>query len=100
MVIVNVLIVFALFIGLYTLEKKLVSFGKRILIALFAFIVYYNLMTLGQNWVGAGRMGLVSFMLLLHGGMLLASLLVLAARHNQWSIHQLWRPQPQPGSAP
>lgn len=39
MVIVNVLIVFALFIGLYTLEKKQVSFGKRILIALFAGIL-------------------------------------------------------------
>jgi lipopolysaccharide export system permease protein len=48
-------------------------------------------MTLGQSWVGAGRLGLVSFMVLLHGGMLLMSLLVLAARHNQWSLQRLWR---------
>ena len=39
-------------------------------LALFAFIVYYNLMTLGQSWVGSGRMGLVPFMALLHGGTL------------------------------
>ncbi len=39
MVILNVLIVLALFIGLYALERKNVSFGKRILIALFAGIL-------------------------------------------------------------
>ena len=59
--------------------------------ALFAFIVYYNLMTLGQSWVGADRLGLTSFMVLLHGGMLAASLLVLAVRHNQWTMGRLWQ---------
>ena len=59
--------------------------------ALFAFIVYYNLMTLGQSWVGAGRLGLPGFMLSLHGGMLLVALLVLAVRHNQWALRPLWR---------
>ena len=59
--------------------------------ALFAFIVYYNLMTLGQSWVGADRLGLTSFMVMLHGGMLAASLLVLAVRHNQWTVRRLWR---------
>jgi lipopolysaccharide export system permease protein len=58
--------------------------------ALFAFIIYYNLMTLGQSWIGAGRLGLGSFMVLLHGGMLLLSLLVLGVRHNQWTIRRLW----------
>ncbi|RYF71346.1 MAG: LptF/LptG family permease, partial [Comamonadaceae bacterium] len=73
--------------------------STSLVFALFAFIVYYNLMTLGQSWVGAGRLGLVSFMVLLHGGMLLLSLLVLAVRHNQWTIRRLWQPKPQPGSA-
>ena len=59
--------------------------------ALFAFIVYYNLMTLGQSWVGADRLGLTSFMVMLHGGMLAVSLLVLAVRHNQWAVRRLWR---------
>jgi lipopolysaccharide export system permease protein len=59
--------------------------------ALFAFIVYYNLMTLGQSWVGAGRLGLTGFTVFLHGGMLLLSALVLAARHNQWTVGGLLR---------
>ena len=65
--------------------------STSLVFALFAFIVYYNLMTLGQSWVGAGRLGLGSFMLLLHGGMLLTSLLILAARHNQWSVRSIWQ---------
>ena len=71
--------------------------STSLVFALFAFIVYYNLMTLGQSWVGAGRLGLTSFMVLLHGGMLLVSLLVLTARHNQWSVRRLW-PSRAPGS--
>lgn len=66
--------------------------STSLVFALFAFIIYYNLMTLGQSWVGAGRLGLVSFTVLLHGGMLVVSLVVLGARHNQWSVRQLWRP--------
>ena len=65
--------------------------STSLVFALFSFIVYYNLMTLGQSWVGAGRLGLGSFMLLLHGGMLLTSLLILAVRHNQWSVRSIWQ---------
>ena len=68
--------------------------------ALFGFIVYYNLMTLGQSWVGAGRLGLASFMVLLHGGMLAVSLLVLAIRHNQWSVRRLLPPRPSGATQP
>lgn len=63
----------------------------NLLFALFAFIAYYNLMNLGQNWIFAGRMGLSSFMALLHGGTLAFSLALLAIRHNQWSISMLLR---------
>lgn len=66
--------------------------------ALFGFIVYYNLMTLGQSWVGAGRLGLASFMVLLHGGMLAVSLLVLAVRHNQWTVRHLLSAPTDPAS--
>jgi lipopolysaccharide export system permease protein len=59
--------------------------------ALFAFVVYYNLMTVGQSWIAAGRLGLPSFMLTLHGGTLLLGLLLLAARHNHWSPRMPWR---------
>jgi len=64
--------------------------STSMVLALFAFIVYYNLMTLGQSWVGSGRMGLVPFMALLHGGTLGAGMLLLAIRHNQWTPRRLW----------
>lgn len=68
--------------------------------ALFGFVTYYNLMTLGQSWVGASRLGLGSFMLLLHGGALVLALLVLAIRHNQWSLRRLWKaPKPEASAA-
>lgn len=63
--------------------------STSLVFALFAFIVYFNLMTLGQSWVGAGRLGLIPFMASLHGGMLLVAAAILAARHNQWSIRNL-----------
>lgn len=63
--------------------------STSLVLALFAFMVYYNLMTLGQAWVGAGRVGLLPFMLALHGGTLLLGLLMLAARHNRWSLRAL-----------
>jgi lipopolysaccharide export system permease protein len=48
-------------------------------------------MTVGQSWIAAGRLGLPSFMLTLHGGTLLLGLLLLAARHNHWSPRMPWR---------
>ena len=60
-----------------------------LIFALFAFIVYYNLMTLGQSWVAAGRISLPSFVLLLHGGTLVLGLLVLWIRHYQWTPRRL-----------
>ncbi|EER60004.1 permease YjgP/YjgQ family protein [Acidovorax delafieldii 2AN] len=60
------------------------------LFALLAFVVYYNLMTLGQSWIGAGKLGLLSFMLLLHGGTLIMAGIILAIRHNHWTPRHLW----------
>ncbi|MFN7856631.1 MAG: LPS export ABC transporter permease LptF [Acidovorax sp.] len=64
--------------------------STSLVFALFAFIVYYNLMNLGQSWVAAGRLGLLPFMASLHGGMFLLATVILAARHNKWSIRNLW----------
>ncbi|MCE1249731.1 MAG: LPS export ABC transporter permease LptF [Comamonadaceae bacterium] len=63
--------------------------SSSLVFALFAFIVYYNLMTLGQSWVGVERIGLLPMQLLLHGGMCALALLTLAVRHNRWSPRQL-----------
>lgn len=63
--------------------------STSLVFALFAFMVYYNLMTVGQTWIGVGRLGLLPFMLALHGGTLALGLLLLAARHNHWSLRRL-----------
>jgi lipopolysaccharide export system permease protein len=57
----------------------------NLVLALFAFILYYNMLNLGQSWVSAGRYGLGSFMLLLHGGVFLAGVAWLTLRNNNWS---------------
>ncbi|MCZ2103061.1 MAG: LPS export ABC transporter permease LptF [Burkholderiales bacterium] len=63
--------------------------SASLMFALLAFMAYYNLMNVGQSWVAAGRVGLVPMMLALHGGMLVLGLLVLTARHNNWSLRPL-----------
>ena len=56
-------------------------------LALLVFVLYYNLLTVGQNWISAGRIGALPFMLLLHGGVLALALGWLRLRHMNWS----WR---------
>jgi lipopolysaccharide export system permease protein len=71
--------------------KPRASRSGNLLFALFAFVVYYNFMTLGQSWVGSGRFGLVPYVGLLHGGVLLFALALIAIRHNRWALANLWR---------
>ena len=59
--------------------------GYSLAFALLAFVVYYNLLNVGQAWVGDARVGFVPWTLGLHGGVLLATSAWLAARHMQWS---------------
>jgi len=70
--------------------------SASMLLALFTFIIYYNLMTVGQSWVGSGRLGLLAFMAALHGGTLALALLLLVARHNQWSLRTWLRGAARP----
>jgi lipopolysaccharide export system permease protein len=63
----------------------------HLVIALFAFITYYNLLNLGQSWIASGRVGFLSFLVGLHGGALLLALVWLAVRHFQWHPAHLLR---------
>jgi lipopolysaccharide export system permease protein len=65
----------------------------NLLFALFAFIVYYNTLNLGQSWIAAGRFSLTGFMLALHAGVLVLSLLWLAKRHFNWTLRSALRPR-------
>ena len=68
----------------------------NLLTALFAFVIYYNLLNLGQSWIAGGRIGMGSFLLLLHGGVLALSGLWLAKQHNNW---RLWPRRSAQGAA-
>ena len=58
----------------------------NLVFALFAFILYFNLLNLGQSWIGAGRYSMGGFMITRHGGVLLLGLLWLAKRHFNWGF--------------
>ncbi|MGE4241473.1 LPS export ABC transporter permease LptF [Ramlibacter sp.] len=63
----------------------------NLVFALFAFVVYYNLLNLGQSWIGSGRTSFAGFLLALHGGVFLAGLLWLAKQHNNWTLRAMLR---------
>ena len=61
-----------------------------LMIALLAFIVYYNLMTLSNSWIASGKHDMATVLLALHGSGLLLACVVLVVRNQRWSLHRLW----------
>jgi lipopolysaccharide export system permease protein len=59
--------------------------GNMIFVVL-TFVVYNNLVNLGQGWIFSGLISFGSFLLVLHGGVLLLGLGWLAKRHNHWAL--------------
>lgn len=62
----------------------------NLLFMLFAFIMYYNLLNLGQGWAAAGAVGSIPLMLGLHGSVFLLSVVWIAKRHLGWSWAWVW----------
>ena len=56
------------------------------LFVLLAFVVYNNLLNLGQSWILLGLVSFGQFLLALHGGVLLIAVLWLAKRHYNWTL--------------
>ncbi|MEO7391309.1 MAG: LPS export ABC transporter permease LptF [Ramlibacter sp.] len=69
--------------------------GGNLIFALFAFVLYYNLLNLGQTWIGTGQVRFGAFLAALHGGVLAAALIWLAKQHNNWT---LWRMRRRPAA--
>lgn len=65
--------------------------GGNLFFTLFAFVFYYNLLNLGQSWVANGLIGLLPFMLLLHGVVFVLAAFWLAVRHNDLHLRDLLR---------
>lgn len=57
--------------------------------AFLAFVVYFNLLVLGKNWIETGRVHFAVYLLALHGGVLLGALLWLSKRNNNWALPRL-----------
>jgi lipopolysaccharide export system permease protein len=53
--------------------------------AFMVFVLYFNFLVLGRSWVESGKIPVGFLLLALHGGAFLFGLLMLAARHNQWT---------------
>jgi lipopolysaccharide export system permease protein len=81
-----------LVIGLaITSANHRVGRGGNLALALFAFVVYYNFINLSQSWIGSGKFQFLPLLIALHGGVFLIAMTWLAARHNNWSLLQLFR---------
>ncbi len=63
--------------------------GYGLAFALLAFVVYYNLLNVGFSRIASGRSDFTTWMIGLHGGVFILTLIWMAARHNQWSWRQL-----------
>ena len=56
----------------------------NMILVLLTFVVYNNLVNLGQSWILVGLISFANFLLVLHGGVLLLGLAWLAKRHTHW----------------
>ena len=58
----------------------------NLVFALFMFVIYFNLLNLGQNWIASGELGFAAYMMSLHGGVFVLAALWLAKSHHnlQW----------------
>ncbi len=75
--------------------------GKSInvVFALFAFIFYFNLLSLGQSWITGGKISFATYLLGLHGGVLTLAVFWLAKGHNNWHWRNLASRRPVHGLA-
>ncbi len=56
----------------------------NLIFALFTFVIYFNLLSMGQSWITAEKITFTSLMLTLHGGIFVLAVLWLAKGHNNW----------------
>lgn len=74
-------------VGLSSVNPR-VGRSVHLVFAIFTFILYYNLLNLGQTWIASGVMSLTGFLLSLHGSALVLGCLWLTRGHNNW--HARW----------
>ena len=60
--------------------------ASNLIFAFMAYLVYFNMLALGKNWVETGRIPADQLVLYLHGGMFAFSMLWLTIRQNHWIL--------------
>jgi lipopolysaccharide export system permease protein len=63
--------------------------SSNLIFVVFTFIVYSNVMSIGQGWVSLGLVSFTGLLLLLHGGVFVVSIVWLAKRHLNWSLRDM-----------
>jgi lipopolysaccharide export system permease protein len=71
----------------------------NLLFALLGFVIYYNLINLSRAWVGNGRLGLGSAMVLLHGGVFAAALALIWWRDHAAVWVAPWKRAARPAAS-
>lgn len=64
--------------------------SANVVLALFTFVVYFNLLKLGQSWIASGMLSFTAYLLLLHGSVFVLAVLWLAKGHNSWQWKTLF----------
>jgi lipopolysaccharide export system permease protein len=65
--------------------------SSNLIFVIFSFIVYTNVISLGQGWVSLGFVSFSGLLLMLHGGVLAISLFLLSKQHMNWHLRDLFR---------
>jgi lipopolysaccharide export system permease protein len=65
--------------------------SSNLIFVLLTFVVYNNLVNVGQSWIFSGVVSFGGLLLALHGGVMVLSLAWLAKRHFNWSITPISR---------
>jgi lipopolysaccharide export system permease protein len=52
-------------------------------------VVYYNFINIGQSWISVGKVQMLPFLIVFHGGVFLMAFTWLYIRHNNLSWRQL-----------
>jgi lipopolysaccharide export system permease protein len=73
--------------------------SSNLIFVMFTFVVYTNLMNIGQGWISLGLISFKGLLLAMHGGVLLLSIAWLTKRHLNWSVKDLLRRRSPPVSA-
>jgi lipopolysaccharide export system permease protein len=64
--------------------------SASLVMALLAFVVYYNMLNLGYGWIGSQKASFAGFLLMLHGSVFVLGLLWLALKHNNVPLWGAW----------